>query len=592
MAVETSSFAAIRREKRPYVDKTRFLPTVLENGIYAQLIARPPRFGKTLFLDTLRTFLSVDSERPGDTTLQRELFEGLDVLQDETFCRRCMGQVPVLYLSLAEVAGSSFGEAYLSLADRLCASARMHEYLLASPRLSENEKIQLRRYASPYFMADTANMLAVEWFARELVTCLAKHFDRPCVFLVDEYDAPLVWAAAGGYYEEMRTFLRGFLSVLQPEGGELVHGLPVVSKSVLTGSLWLGLESTVTDASNIVGRTVGSPNAFRSDAAIGFTESEVSALLEQCGLRERTDEVMRWCGGYHVGGETICRSGDVLAFCGAALGNDALQMIEPQGNALDTRGNEILVEFLEDLSEADAERLQILVDGGAVEFAVREQLSYAELADRPTKNYWALLLFFGCLTAAEYVERGRCRLRIPNEGMRRFVRDRIRARFSRGNRDFDRCGRELAEAALLGDLDSMLTVLDPLLRMHVSVGERTDDPSEKHFSDLLSSLLASVGGMIRDFRFHPGAGESAATVLFTSGNDAPGTGVVLNMKRARNPAELTCSARDALGQIEAKVCGEILSSMRCRSYYAYGLAFCGKHCEVVGGTLQKVAREA
>lgn len=48
MAVETSSFAAIRREKRPYVDKTRFLPTVLENGIYAQLIARPPRFGKTL----------------------------------------------------------------------------------------------------------------------------------------------------------------------------------------------------------------------------------------------------------------------------------------------------------------------------------------------------------------------------------------------------------------------------------------------------------------------------------------------------------------------------------------------------------------
>lgn len=69
MAVETSSFAAIRREKRPYVDKTRFLPTVLENGIYAQLIARPPRFGKTLFLDTLRTFLSVDPERPGDTTL-------------------------------------------------------------------------------------------------------------------------------------------------------------------------------------------------------------------------------------------------------------------------------------------------------------------------------------------------------------------------------------------------------------------------------------------------------------------------------------------------------------------------------------------
>ena len=243
LAVGTSSFALMRKEHNYYVDKTRFLKPVLESGICAHLITRPPRFGKTLFLDTLRAFLSIDPERPDDTTPQRELFDGLEVLRDEALCERYMGRVPVLFLSLATVEGASFPQAYRTLAGQLCATARMHAYLLESPRLSENEKAMLRAYASPDFMDDIANIDAVTRFAEELLTYLAKHFDLPCVLLIDDYDVPLVKALAGGYGDEMRDFLRTFLSVLKSEGGYLVHGLPVLAKTVLTGSLWVNLES-------------------------------------------------------------------------------------------------------------------------------------------------------------------------------------------------------------------------------------------------------------------------------------------------------------------------------------------------------------
>lgn len=47
---------------RYYVDKTGFIKPLMESGSFVQLITRPRRFGKTLFLDTVRTFLEVNEK--------------------------------------------------------------------------------------------------------------------------------------------------------------------------------------------------------------------------------------------------------------------------------------------------------------------------------------------------------------------------------------------------------------------------------------------------------------------------------------------------------------------------------------------------
>ena len=62
LAVGTESFQNMVNNNRYYVDKTGFIKPLMESGSFVQLFTRPRRFGKTLFLDTVRTFLEVNEK--------------------------------------------------------------------------------------------------------------------------------------------------------------------------------------------------------------------------------------------------------------------------------------------------------------------------------------------------------------------------------------------------------------------------------------------------------------------------------------------------------------------------------------------------
>ena len=59
-------------------------------------ITRPRRFGKTLFMDALNAFLSVDFDR----ARQQAWFKGLKIAEEKVFCAKFMGQFAVIFLSL------------------------------------------------------------------------------------------------------------------------------------------------------------------------------------------------------------------------------------------------------------------------------------------------------------------------------------------------------------------------------------------------------------------------------------------------------------------------------------------------------------
>ncbi|MEM4619564.1 MAG: AAA family ATPase, partial [Desulfurococcaceae archaeon] len=66
LPIGISSFEEIRRENYYYVDKTHYVAKLVSEGKY-YFLSRPRRFGKSLFVDTLKqAFLG-----------RRELFEGL-----------------------------------------------------------------------------------------------------------------------------------------------------------------------------------------------------------------------------------------------------------------------------------------------------------------------------------------------------------------------------------------------------------------------------------------------------------------------------------------------------------------------------------
>ena len=79
-----------------YVDKTSFIKEWWENNDEVTLITRPRRFGKTLTMDMIRRFFSVEYAGKG------EVFEGFSIWEEEKY-RQLQGTYPVIFLSFADV---------------------------------------------------------------------------------------------------------------------------------------------------------------------------------------------------------------------------------------------------------------------------------------------------------------------------------------------------------------------------------------------------------------------------------------------------------------------------------------------------------
>lgn len=590
IAVGNSSFITLIEGSRCYVDKTAAFQPLIESGTLVDLITRPQGFGKTLFLDSLNCFLAIDMENPGSTAKQHQHFKGLKVAENQDFCRKYMGQVPVLALSLKGVDGATFEDAYRALVQIIAEAAQAHAYLLKSPRLTEENKKLLRKYQSLDFMRDPGNIDYASGFLRNMLFFLAKHFDRQAMLFLDDYDVPLARAVSHGYYTEMSDFCRAFLDILKPEAGPLVNHRPVLQKALLTGCLCGSKEGILPGINNVVVNTVSSNNMYLS-SSMGFTEPEVRALLDYYGLSSRLEDVRHWYGGYCFGSSEIFCPQDLLNFCEKALASADPRDFKPGNFRLDSSSSrcDVIDEFLSFLTERDAERMQTLIDGGSIEIRINQELRHSDINRHLSEDFWTLLLFTGCLAIAKPVGDRKYLLRIPNEEIRDTFRNRVQARFSIENRSFAAHGLKLAEAAAWGNASGMADVLAPLLRIYVSLRDTAAiAPAENCCHDFLSALFACASNRINDFQSNAESGDGCADIVFSSGNNPNRFGVVIEIRRAAHPEDMLNAVDNALKQIDERKYAECLRRMRCRKYYAYGIVFCGKECEVGGGKLREI----
>lgn len=184
-------------------------------------------------------------------------------------------------------------------------------------------------------------------------------------------------------------------------------------------------------------------------------------------------------------------------------------------------------------------------------------------------------------------------LRIPNEEIRQTFRDRVQARFSSRNTSFVQHGVKLTDATLSGDTDGMAEILEPLLRNYVSVRDAASrTPAENDYHGFLSALFACTGSRIQDFQSNAEAGNGYADIVFSSGTGSRRIGVIIEIKRTNRTEDLIDSAAEALRQINEKKYGLLFGKMRCKKYFTYGVAFCGKSCEVDGGEVRTVDKHA
>lgn len=588
LAVGNENFPDMIRNNCYYVDKTDFIKTLMESESRVLLITRPRRFGKTLFMDTLKSFLQIDFDQPGTTAQHEKLFAGLNILKHSDFCRKFMGQYPVLFLSFKDTFGGTFERAYIEFAKTASNLAQSCSFLSDSPNLLPEEKAAFNRYRSFDYLKDISHQTEAQSFLADMVQFLSKHFNRQVVLLIDEYDVPLAKSSHKDHYDQMLEFIRQLLGkALKPQPNLKFDATPYLKKSVLTGCLRVSKESIFTGVNNFDVNTVCSKDQELSDV-IGFTPKEVETLLDYYGMNSRFEDIRHWYDGYRFYRSEIYCPWDVINFASKALVSGDIAGYAPENFWDKTSGNEVIDEFLGFISSDDADRMQDLIDGKSIDLALNEKLTYGDFAQHKSQDFWTLLLYSGYLTVVEQLGAPNAyRVRIPNAEIRDSFVNNIKTRFSDANNEFVTYGLDLAKAALAGNSDKMAEVLVPLLNNYISIRDTaTKAPAENYYHGFLTALLGCAGAYANDLRSNVEAGDGFADIIFNHGVGSKRTGVIIEIKRCDKPEDMYDRADAALQQIKDKRYTAYLDRLRCSKQYTYGIAFCRKDCAISGGVIK------
>ncbi len=278
VGIGIQSFDKLIRNQYLYIDKTNFIREWWESGDDVTLIARPRRFGKTLNMNMLERFLSVEHAGQG------EIFDGLTIWKDDEY-RKLQGSMPVIFLSFADVKADTFAMAREKICMLIREVYRKHDFLLVGGSLKEGETELFRRVLAEMTDSEAAYSL------KNLSGYLSGYYGKKVIILLDEYDTPLQEAWVYGYWKEMVELIRGlFNSTFKTN--------PYLERAVMTGITRVSKESIFSDLNHL--NVVTSTSEMYADC-FGFTEEEVFAALDEYGMQDRCNEVKKWYDGFTFG---------------------------------------------------------------------------------------------------------------------------------------------------------------------------------------------------------------------------------------------------------------------------------------------------
>ena len=278
VGIGIQSFEKLRTENSFYIDKTDFIRQWWENRDEVTLITRPRRFGKTLNMNMLERFLSVQYSGQG------EVFEGLSIWKNEKY-HKLQGSMPVIYLSFADVKANTFASAREKICMLIEEVYRRYDFLLTGGSLKEGETERFRKILVEMTDSEAAYSL------KNLSGYLSGYYGKKAVILLDEYDTPLQEAWLYGYWYEMVEFMRGlFNSTFKTN--------PYLERAVMTGITRVSKESIFSDLNHLT--VVTSTSEMYADC-FGFTEEEVFSALDEYGMQDRRTDVKRWYDGFTFG---------------------------------------------------------------------------------------------------------------------------------------------------------------------------------------------------------------------------------------------------------------------------------------------------
>lgn len=547
--VGISDFREIRKNGYYYIDKTFLIYELLKTpATKVTLITRPRRFGKTLGMSMLADFFDIRKE-------SSSLFEGLDISEKTSICNEWLNQYPVIFLSLKDIDGLTFEDAYGQLVAQIADLYKEYTYLLECAEIDEDDKkifLDLK--------AGKADKVQVSRSLSTLMKMLQIYYQKPVILLLDEYDVPVAKASNHGYYNEMLDVMKGIMSTALKDNQALRF-------AVITGCLKIAKESIFTGTNNFVSDTI---RDSRYNEYFGFTQAEVDIILKDADCTEHAENVREWYDGYHFGKVDVYCPWDVMNYI-RDLQHDI--MAKPESYWKNTSDNAIIRSFIDYAGTNITKKMEALLAGDYIIQTIDENLTYDYLHSSE-ENLWSILYLTGYLTRARESElhvqipEGTVALQIPNTEIKEIFETTVIKWFSDNAKNWNR--NALFQAVWNSDVESLTVEMNTLLRKTISY----HDYKEDFYHAFLAGIFTGAGYAVESNKEH-GEGRSDI-VVYDSVN---GQVAVFEAKTSKTMEAMSRDCEDAIRQIDdrmyAKEYEDEYDHILC-----YGISFFKKRCLV------------
>ena len=552
IGIGIQDFAKMRRDNLFYVDKTSFIKEWWESKDDVTLITRPRRFGKTLLMSTLDYFFSVNHKESGT------LFEDLAIWQEEKY-RHLQGSYPVIFMSFADVKGSTYEKTRMAIVHKITKLYTDFEFLKKSGVLSSRD---LAFYDSVSVdMSDDVAGIAIQYMS----DYLSRYYGKKVLIFLDEYDTPLQEAYVNEYWKEMTGFIRSlFNSTFKTN--------PYLERGILTGITRVSKESVFSDLNNL---DVVTTTTEKYETSFGFTEEEVFAALEMMGMSECKEAVKRWYDGFAFGKVTdIYNPWSITKF---------LDTGELGTYWADTSENSLVSKLLRQGSAQIKTKFEDILEGKELVAQMDEQIVFEQL-QKKRGAIWSLLLASGYLKVVKKEQDERTgrffyHLQITNHEVHLMFEDMIEGWFPEESTSYNK----FIEALLADDLDYMNQYMNQIALQTFSTFDTGNKPSEDMEPERFyhGFVLGLIVELAEEYRItsnrESGLGRYDVLLEPLKAGRSP---VIMEFK-VFNPSrenDLDDTVRNALQQIEEKKYDEelIARGFQKGSIRHYGFAFRGK----------------
>ena len=530
-----------------YVDKTLLIRDLIDDQVPVILFTRPRRFGKTLALDMLKSYFEKTST---DTSVY---FKNKKIWDCGEKYQNFQGKFPVISLTFKDAKFADWQRTFEAIKNIIRDEYMRHEELYSSNKLNAVEQDYIIRIQS-----DQLNEVEYARSLLNLSRMLEKHYQSKTVILIDEYDTPIQQGYSRGFYNDVISFMRNFMS-----GG--LKDNPSLAFGVLTGILRVSKENLFSGLNNPI---VNSVLDEKYSNYFGFTVEEIEEMAAYYGHSEKIDELREWYDGYRFGNTEIYNPWSVA--------NYFYNNCQARPYWTNTSDNEIIREIMASLTSDIAENLFSLMQGQTVQASLNMDVIYPGITDG-TDTIFSFLLIAGYLKPVSNpveTEFGTfMELALPNKEIQRVYNTEILTWL-----------RQAVDGNVMAGLEKALYMND---------GSKLKEYLRKYMITCISSFDGAAEGFYHGMMLGLAAGMSSRYYIRSNREAGEGRfdlvlepklrtlpGIIMEFKAVKEKEQLPASADEALKQINTKNYDTDLKDRGICDIVKYGIAFCGKKVEI------------